>query len=178
MLQPGRSGLRELRQLCVTLAGLRGGGCGGPHSLPAGPGNAEFLMGNTFSRLFAVFNFLVHAVEAEMKTNIILVALLALLTGVWAVPAGAQSTGTVKGSVKDQAGKPIADATVEFTNVDTGRKITLKTDKKGEYFSVGVNAGNYNAAVLQNGKMIDQLSHIPVAVGEEKLINFDLAKDQ
>ena len=113
-----------------------------------------------------------------MKTNIILVALLALLTGVCAVPAGAQSTGTVKGSVKDQAGKPIADATVEFTNVDTGRKITLKTDKKGEYFSVGVNAGNYNAAVLQNGKMIDQLSHIPVAVGEEKLINFDLAKDQ
>lgn len=112
-----------------------------------------------------------------MKTNFILVALLALLMGMCVVPASAQSTGTVKGTVTDQAGKPIADATIEFTNIDTGRKITLKTDKKGEFFSVGVNAGTYNAVVMQNGKQIDQLNRIPIAVGEEKLINFDLAKD-
>lgn len=112
-----------------------------------------------------------------MKTNFILVALLALLMGMCVAPASAQSTGTIKGTVTDQAGKPIADATIEFTNTDTGRKITLKTDKKGEYFSVGVNAGTYNAVVMQNGKQIDQLNRIPIAVGEEKLVNFDLAKD-
>src|SRR5215472_10882340 len=31
---------------------------------------------------------------------------------------------------------------------------------------------------MENGKTIDQLDKIPVAVGEERLINFDLAKDQ
>ena len=112
-----------------------------------------------------------------MKKRGTVVALLALLVALCAVSLWAQSTGTVKGSVKDQAGKPIADATVEFTNTETSRKITLKTDKKGEYFSVGISPGTYNAAVLQNGKTIDEFNRIPIAVGEEKLVNFDLAKD-
>jgi tetratricopeptide (TPR) repeat protein len=113
-----------------------------------------------------------------MKKNITLVTLLALLLGLSAVPVWAQSTGTLKGVAKDEAGKPIADATVEFTNTETGRKVTLKTDKKGEYFSVGVPQGTYNAALSANGKVIDQVSRIPVSVNEERIVNFDLAKDK
>ncbi len=110
-----------------------------------------------------------------MKKHISLAALLALLFGLCTVPVWAQN-GTLKGVAKDQAGKPIVDAVVEFTNTETGRKITLKTDKKGEYFSVGVSPGTYNATLSKDGKVIDQVSHIPVQ-GEERIVNFDLAKD-
>jgi tetratricopeptide (TPR) repeat protein len=111
-----------------------------------------------------------------MKKHISLAALLTLLLGLCAIQAGAQNTGTLKGVAKDQAGKPIADATVEFTNIETGRKITLKTDKKGEYLSVGVPAGNYNATLAKDGKVIDGLNKIPVGTTEQT-VNFDLAKD-
>ncbi len=113
-----------------------------------------------------------------MKTNITLVVLLAVLIGLCAVPVFAQGTGTLKGVVKDEAGKPIVDAIVEFTATDTGHKITLKTDKNGEFFSVGVSAGIYNATVTSNGRVIDTLNQIPVKANEERLLTFDLAKDR
>jgi tetratricopeptide (TPR) repeat protein len=112
-----------------------------------------------------------------MKRNITLVSLLALFIGLCSAFMLAQSTGTLKGTAKDEAGKPIPDATIEFTNSETGRKVVLKTDKKGEYFSVGVPPGTYNAALSVNGKVIDQISRIPVALNEERIVNFDLAKD-
>ena len=111
-----------------------------------------------------------------MKKNISLTALLALLLGLCAVPGWAQGSGTLKGVAKDQAGKPISDAVVEFTNTESGRKITLKTDKKGEYLSVGVPAGNYNGTLTKDGKVIDSLNKIPVG-SDERIVNFDLAKD-
>jgi tetratricopeptide (TPR) repeat protein len=112
-----------------------------------------------------------------MKKQISLAALLSVLLGLCVAPVWAQSTGTLKGVAKDQAGKPIADATVEFTNTDSARKITLKTDKKGEYLSVGVPPGTYNATLSKDGKVIDSVGRIPVAIGDERIVNFDLAKD-
>ena len=69
------------------------------------------------------------------------VILLTLLVGMCAVPVWAQFTGTVKGSAKDEAGKPLAGATVELVSLDNGRKITLKTNGKGDYFSIGIAPG-------------------------------------
>jgi tetratricopeptide (TPR) repeat protein len=113
-----------------------------------------------------------------MRKHITLAVLLALLMGLCAGPVWAQATGTIKGTVKDEAQKPIEGAIVDLTNTETGRKISLKTDKKGEYFSVGVAPGTYNANVTLNGKLIDQLNRIPIVVGDERIVNFDLAKDK
>lgn len=118
-----------------------------------------------------------HALEADMKKYISLVTLLALLLGLCAMPVVAQMTGTVKGLVKDLQGKPMTDGVVVWNNKDTGRKTEAKTNKNGEYFSVGITPGNYDVQVMQNGQKVDFLNGIPVGVGETKEINFDVQKD-
>lgn len=112
-----------------------------------------------------------------MKRFITLVALLAVVAVLSAVPVLAQ-TGTVKGYAKDANGKPITDATVEYDNLENGNKVSLKLNSKGEYFSIGVPAGTYNAVLVQNGHPIDGFSKIPLGAGQEITVNFDLAKDR
>ncbi len=110
-----------------------------------------------------------------MKKHISLVILLTFLLGICTVPVWAQST--VKGSAKDQNGKPIEGATVELSSADTGRKVNLKTNAKGEYFSIGVPSGTYKFSLIKDGKVIDFFDKVPVQAGAEREVNFDLAKD-
>ena len=73
------------------------------------------------------------------------VAALCALIVVSAIPAGAQvgALGTVKGVCKDDQGNPIADAQLVWHNDDNGRTYKLKTNQKGEYFSLGIEPGSY-----------------------------------
>jgi tetratricopeptide (TPR) repeat protein len=103
-------------------------------------------------------------------------ALLALFAGMSSFPLLAQ-TASVKGHAKDTAGQPITDATVELTNIDNGRKISLKLNGKGEYSSIGVAAGTYNFQLVKDGKPIDGFNKVPVQPGGEQTVDFDLAKD-
>lgn len=112
-----------------------------------------------------------------MKKYITLVTLLALLLGVCAMPVAAQNTGTVKGWVKDQDGKPMSDGVVVWTNRDTGGKKEIKTNKNGEYFSVGLGPGTYDVQVMQNGQKVDFINSVPMGVGDVKELNFDVKKD-
>lgn len=111
-----------------------------------------------------------------MKKSIHLVVLLAFLLGLMALPAVAQTTG-IKGVCKDQEGKPISDGVVEVTNSDSGRKLTTKTDKNGEYHMIGLTPGSYNAVLTRNGAAIDNFNKIPIGVGDMREVNFDLKKD-
>ena len=47
-------------------------------------------------------------------------------------------------------GNPIADAVVVCANQDNGQKYTLKTNKKGEYFSLGIAPGTYTVTLYKN----------------------------
>jgi tetratricopeptide (TPR) repeat protein len=113
-----------------------------------------------------------------MKRHISLVILLTFLVGVFAVPVWAQFTGTVKGVAKDDSGKPIEGATVELFSAETGRKIDLKTNAKGEYFSIGIPAATYKFSLIQNGNVLDSMDKVPVVAGGERQIDFDLAKEK
>lgn len=113
-----------------------------------------------------------------MKKYITLAALLVLVAGLCTSPVFAQQTATVKGYAKDENGKPITDATVEFENMENGRKTTLKLNNKGEYFSMGMVPGNYNAQLIKNGQTIDSFNRIPISTGQELVVNFDIAKDR
>ena len=84
-----------------------------------------------------------------MKKYYAVFAFVLLMLGLCASPVFAQS-GTVKGVCKDVDGKPIADAVVVYTNLDNGQKYTLKTNKKGEYFSLGIAAGKYDVILYRN----------------------------
>jgi len=110
-----------------------------------------------------------------MKKHVSLVILLTFLVAICAAPVWAQ-TGTVKGVAKDQRGKPIEGATVEIFSAETGRKVDLKTNAKGEYFSIGVPIGTYKFSLIKDGKVIDFFSQVPVG-GDERVVDFDLAKD-
>ena len=86
-----------------------------------------------------------------MKKHLAVFALVLLILGICAAPVLAQAgSGTVKGVCKDTEGNPIVDGVVVYANQDNGQKYTLKTNKKGEYFSLGVGAGTYNVTLYKN----------------------------
>lgn len=117
-----------------------------------------------------------HPREADMKKSIYLFVFLALVLGVSALPAVAQTTG-IKGVCKDQEGKPITDGVVELTNTDTGRMVSGKTDKNGEYHIIGLTPGNYDAVLNRKGVKVDSFNRVPLGVGDTRDVNFDLKKD-
>jgi tetratricopeptide (TPR) repeat protein len=86
---------------------------------------------------------------------------------------------TVSGTVKDQEGKPMAGAVVLWKSQDTGQQYKLKTDKKGQYKSIGISPGKYNV-ILQDkdGKELDHVNNVQASVAkDENVIDFDLQKE-
>lgn len=112
-----------------------------------------------------------------MKKGVIIPLVLAMLVGLGAAPAFGQAMGTVKGVCKDLEGKLITGAVVEWTGTETGRKYSLKTNNKGEYFSLGVSPGKYNVKLLKDGQELWHINNVTVTV-DEITVDFDLKKEQ
>ena len=104
---------------------------------------------------------------------ILLFALLAL--GLCVPPVFAQASGSVKGVCKDAQGNVVADGVVLWANMDNGQKYTLKTNKKGEYFSLGLSPGKYlvtlykNADDMKANKEMDHVKGFTVTLDENTL---------
>jgi len=113
----------------------------------------------------------------NMKQRLLMLMLVVAVAALCVPPVFAQATGTVKGVCKDMEGKPIAGANLEWVNTDNGRKYNLKTNKKGEYFSLGIEIGKYRVTLTQDGKQLDSVNNFPVG-GEEVTLDFDLKKSQ
>ncbi|HUR36716.1 MAG TPA: carboxypeptidase regulatory-like domain-containing protein, partial [Terriglobales bacterium] len=108
-------------------------------------------------------------------------AIMALMVAMSASAMAQAGTTKVTGVVKDEAGQPMAGVTVELTNKEIGRKIPLKTDKKGQFYSLGVNSGSYKVVVTgTDGKVIWTIDNIAVKLTPEDLvtINIDMAKEK
>jgi tetratricopeptide (TPR) repeat protein len=104
----------------------------------------------------------------------VMVGVAVLIAGLGTPALFAQMTGSVTGVCKDENGNPIAGATVEYFNTANGRKYPVKTNKKGEYYSLGIEPGTYNVTITsEDGKPIDKISNFRVALGENTL-NSDL----
>jgi tetratricopeptide (TPR) repeat protein len=112
-----------------------------------------------------------------MKKQFIIPLLLVLVVGLCAPPVFAQAMGSVKGVCKDVEGKLITQAEVEWYGTETGRKYTLKTNNKGEYFSLGISPGKYNVKLSKDGKEIFHVNNVTVGV-DEVVLDFDLKKEQ
>jgi len=92
-------------------------------------------MGKTISRTLA---FKVLAATASLAVTSALVA-------VTAPPVRAAQTGTVQGTVKDEAGKPIQGAQVLLQG--GGAPVPARTDSSGNFSLAGVQPGNYVVTV-------------------------------
>jgi len=117
-----------------------------------------------------------------MKKRFAIFLFVILTVGLFA-PALFAQQGTVKGVCKDAQGNPLVDAVVVWTNLDNGQKYQLKTNKKGEYFSLGLTAGKYNVTLyksaddLKAGKEVFHQNGYQVQLDENPL-DFDLKKEQ
>jgi tetratricopeptide (TPR) repeat protein len=111
-----------------------------------------------------------------MKQHLVRMALILLVAGL-CVPAAFAQTGSVKGACKDLDGKPIAGAAVLYTSLDNGRKYSLKTDNRGEYFSLGIQLGKYTVTLTKDGQKLDEANNFTVQSGDNTL-DFDLKKSQ
>jgi tetratricopeptide (TPR) repeat protein len=113
-----------------------------------------------------------------MKQRFAWAVLVALWLGLCVPPVFAQATGSVKGVCRDSEGKPITEGTVEWLSLDTGRKYTLKLNKKGEYFSLGISPGKYKATLFApDGKELFHYNGVQVGL-DELTQDFDLKKEQ
>src|ERR1700692_3726785 len=116
-----------------------------------------------------------------MKKHFAVFIFVLLMLAFCAPMVFAQAAGTVKGVCKDAQGNPIADAVVVYANQDNGQKYTLKTNKKGEYFSLGIAPGHYNVTLYKtpdDAKANKELFHfgkVPVTL-DENTLDFDLKK--
>lgn len=116
----------------------------------------------------------------KKRFAIFLFALLAL--GLCIPPVFGQASGSVKGVCKDAQGVPIVDGIVVWANMDNGQKYVLKTNKKGEYFSLGFTPGKYLVTLYKNaddqkaGKELDHIKGFQVSL-EENTYDFDVKKE-
>jgi tetratricopeptide (TPR) repeat protein len=118
-----------------------------------------------------------------MKKHFAGFAFVLLMLGLSVPPGFAQAGGTVKGVCKDLQGNPIADGIVVWANQDNGQKYTLKTNKKGEYFSLGIVPGKYNLTLYKNAddakanKELFHMTNLQVAM-EEMTQDLNLKQEQ
>lgn len=112
--------------------------------------------------------------RAESRIKLALLLVFAMLT----VVAVAQSNfAIVKGKAIDQQGQPIANAQIQMRGAESGQKYDLKTNKKGEFYSMGILPGTYDVKLVKDGKDIFQFNKVQVALGQENNIDFDLQKE-
>jgi tetratricopeptide (TPR) repeat protein len=116
-----------------------------------------------------------------MKRNFIALVVALIVAGL-VVPASlAQMSNMAKvgGTVKDKDGKPIPGVQVQFIGIDNGRKLQIKTDKKGEYFALGVQSGKYNINFFApDGSKLYSLSNVQVRLDQDvNTFDLDLQKE-
>ena len=118
-----------------------------------------------------------------MKKHFAILLITVLAVALCTPVAFAQASGTVKGTCRDAQGNPVADAIVVYANQDNGQKYTLKTNKKGEYFSLGLTPGKYTVTLFKNAddmkanKQLDFVKGFPVQL-DENVLDFDQKKQQ
>jgi len=106
--------------------------------------------------------------------HVVLAATVLLALG---LSAWGQTTAQIRGVVKDEQGKPIAGAVILLLGTDTGRTYTMKTDKKGEYFSIGIAPGTYKFTLKKGDVELWVAEGIPILLAKDiNVVDFDLAK--
>lgn len=118
-----------------------------------------------------------------MKKHFAIFAFVVLAAALCVPAVFAQASGSVKGTCKDAQGNPFADAVVVWVNMDNGQKYTVKTNKKGEYFSLGISPGTYTVTLyksaddLKANKETDHVKGFHVQI-DENTVDFDVKKEQ
>jgi tetratricopeptide (TPR) repeat protein len=96
------------------------------------------------------------------------------LTSFLVQPALAQGARVIMGKVTNESGNPITGAEVRMTSTDGSSKYSTKTDKRGEFYYMGVNFGNYYVVARAPGYQPDFVQGIQPTIAQETVVNFKL----
>jgi Carboxypeptidase regulatory-like domain len=86
----------------------------------------------------------------------------------------AQDRGTIRGTVTDETGAAVPEATVTVRNVDTGLVQTLRTSSDGAYAVPYLPYGIYNVTIEKAGFRKAEAAHIQVNVNTVADVNMTL----
>ncbi len=76
---------------------------------------------------------------------------IVLLAGLPALAQAGQGRGRLTGTVRDEAGKAVAGATVWLEFAEAGRRMETETDKEGKWVFNGVGSGKARITVMAEG---------------------------
>jgi hypothetical protein len=93
---------------------------------------------------------------------------------VTASTALAQSSATLQGTVTDQKGAVVPNATVTVRNRATSFERTTQTDSIGNYQVAALPVGNYSVEVKLQGFKTNTVDVVPVEVARTVVLNFQL----
>src|SRR6267378_1238565 len=93
----------------------------------------------------------------------------------WLVaPAAGQSTGMVKGVVKDAQGQPVEGAKVSIDMTEgVSRHFETKSNKKGEFIQIGLQGGPYKVTA-EKDKLTSNTAEVRVAISRPAEVNLVL----
>jgi hypothetical protein len=89
-----------------------------------------------------------------------------------AMPQG--NTGRILGTVTDQSGGAIADATLTITDVQRGTSRTLTTDSSGEYVAPGLLPGTYTVRSEAKGFKVFERRNVLLETGKDLQVDIVL----
>jgi len=102
-------------------------------------------------------------------------ALVALVATTWWLPsAHGQVAASIAGVVTDSSGAPVAAATVNARNTETGAVRTAITDDAGRYQIVSLAIGPYQVSVSKSGFQEAIRTGIRLVVGQEGIVDLTL----
>lgn len=113
-----------------------------------------------------------------MKNLLARMSVVCVAFALFTFPAVAQY-GTVKGTCKDAQGTPITGAQIVFNNQDNGRQYKLKTSDKGEFFSLGLEPGQYTVTLTKDGQALDTQKNVHIDIGDNQYdVNLQKIQEQ
>ncbi len=114
------------------------------------------------------------SLSAGSPAWIVLIGFLKISLGSPTILRAQISTGTINGTVHDQSGAVVPNATVTLENVATGVKRTTQSNDTGIYAFFDVHPGTYTLQVVKEGFTSATETHIVVQVNQTTTYNFTL----
>ena len=104
----------------------------------------------------------------------IVILIVATLLAVPGVLGQGAYQAQIRGTVTDQSGAVVANATVTITNDGTNIAQTAKTDDHGQYFLQGLRPSSYTIKAQASGFQIDEKKNIVLQVDQQTSVDFVL----
>jgi outer membrane receptor for ferrienterochelin and colicin len=107
--------------------------------------------------------------------------LFLLVALLFAVSVRAQTqitTGTIQGTVTDQAGSVVPEANVEVKNLETNQARALKTDEDGRFVVLQLPPGHYTVTISKQGFATLVQENFPLTVGQTVPLNLSMKVSQ